>query len=721
MVVTLRQLRDSSLQSRRLTLQQRLALERAIEERGLVCSARLVDASLDQPLEISRAETGWRKRTHRWVVRPLLGGFRWIAIVVGLLAAVVALYPHLEGKAEPSPMSGDVNLLVAAFAGAGAAIDGSGLAESLFRQLDAPRRSRIPTNPDVQVRGPGQVGVVAGPREATAEARAHGAQIVLYGEIAQRAGRFYAQPRLHVDPHWLRGAEELGGDYTLSRIDLGQATASESYAGRARVRLRTVTHLRALYAFAAGVSWFNAAQWQRARRWFERSRELWQQDRRRALAELFLANTAGKLGQLSFAESAYEDALAIVPGFERARLGLTEIRLQRAAGDCSRPADAGELRTIAASFAGLRAAASGDDFPAVALRLRARLGEARASLCRSLAEGGALDGVAAPAFTEVLEVGRRHGTSFRAELAEARAGLGLSLLRASEEPVDARSLYVRARRQYAEARRLAADPLRRSAFLRMIRALDARLADDGSVWSRADPVPAGAYAQMEYYGIGDSVCGPAEATHPEILTDQRPFYQFELGADTSEPELGETLSICPRGLSAREPVVLTIRGPRGFSRRDVLPPSDDQSRYTTFWVGANWPLGSYEAVARQRRVEEALRFRVTVPRTRGMRAPVFIARTRPYPIPVMAVGQPPNTRIVVDVYREPGDPRNQLAGPARYVTSFPLHTDGNGIGEAQLPTRRSDSGVYLLRVRGMGSYENQDLLAWISICDGGEC
>ncbi len=101
--------------------------------------------------------------------------------------------------------------------------------------------------------------------------------------------------------------------------------------------------------------------------------------------------------------------------------------------------------------------------------------------------------------------------------------------------------------------------------------------------------------------------------------------------------------------------------------------------------------------------------------------PITVGYPRPEPLPVMVIGQPPNSSVTIDVYRDSGDPRVLDEEDLRYATSFELDTDDDGVAETQLPARPDDEGRFVLRVRGLGSYKNQDLVAWVSICDGGEC
>lgn len=718
--VRLRELRDLHLKQERLTVQRRRELQRAFEAQNLVCSVPLTEASLDEVIEVSGVRSGRMHRFYTGVVRPLFSGVRGIALLLGLIAAVVALYPLIKGPADPEPMSGDVNLLVAGFADRNSAADGIGLGETLFRSLHASTRpTRDPEDPDIQIRGPEAVGPIVSAEEAATVAAENGAQIVIYGRVAHQPSGTFVLPHFYVDPHLLQGAEELGGDFPLPAIDMGPGEVAAALSGRARFRGTVSEDFHALSAFAVGLGWFNSARWQRARTWFDRSQERWRGGMGAALSNLFLANTASKLGEVGAAQAAYDRALHHVPGFQRAHLGQVQIELYRVGRNCPTEVNGRQLRDVASAFAQLYNEATGSGLPHRAFLLRARLGEARTNLCLGILGSEKRAAAAARGFRETIELASGIG-SFRPEVAEAQAGLGLSELQSAAR-FDRRA-YRRARTRYVRARRLTNDPARVRSFSRVISLIDARIDAPESVWSRTDPLPAGIQAEVEYHGVGDSVCGPTHPGRPQILTDRRPFYQFEFVEDADDPELGETFSLCPRGLPSTGPVTLVVQGPEGFQRRVLLPATKDElTRYVTYFLGREWPVGTYSAFASQGETTARLSFAVVLPRHRGVRVPIMVARRRPEPLPVMVVGRPPLETVIVDVYRQPGDPRNPSMDPHRYSTSFTLKTDENGIAETDLPAEPDDQGSFVLRVRGLGSYENQDLVATVSFCDGGEC
>jgi len=243
-----------------------------------------------------------------------------------------------------------------------------------------------------------------------------------------------------------------------------------------------------------------------------------------------------------------------------------------------------------------------------------------------------------------------------------------------------------------------------------------------TIWGRRDAPPAGVRRQVEFFGVGDSVCGPTEPTNPTLMLDQRPFYQTSPVAGADDPELGETLSICPRGFDIHEPVRLELKRPDGSTIERVISPGPEPGRYTSFWLGAEWPTGRHRAVATQDARSVALPIDIVKPLHRGVRTPMFIGRENPNPLPVMVVGQPPDDRVTVDIYR-------QLRTTYRYATSIEIETDTRGLGERRFPIGDTDSGRFVLRPRVFllpaddedRIYVEQEEGAWVYICPEPPC
>jgi hypothetical protein len=235
--------------------------------------------------------------------------------------------------------------------------------------------------------------------------------------------------------------------------------------------------------------------------------------------------------------------------------------------------------------------------------------------------------------------------------------------------------------------------------------------DKGSVWGRRDAPPAGVRRQVEYFGVGDGVCGPTEPAVPTIMLDRRPFYQGQtMAEEIDRPELGETFSVCARGFNPTQPVRLKFLRPDASVIERLLPPSeDDLDRYVSFFLGADWPTGSHRITASQGSARVGLTVDVVEPRHWGVRAPIFVGRGELNPRPVMVVGRRPNTRVLVDIYR-------QGASGSLYRTSIAIRTDDRGLGERSLRVDASDEGNFVLTPRIPRDPEDQDERAWVHVC-----
>ena len=264
------------------------------------------------------------------------------------------------------------------------------------------------------------------------------------------------------------------------------------------------------------------------------------------------------------------------------------------------------------------------------------------------------------------------------------------------------------------------------------------------VWGRHDDAPAGVQRYLTGAGgcaagrpdcawsliYDDSdVVGPAAAVNgkgcsntppmrtPTIGVDRRPTYRFQRVAGADEPELGETLEVCPLGFNlATRPVTLTLRRSDGsrISRR-VAPNTEalasDRVGSVAFFLDATWPLGRVVVTARQGSKRVQRTFRLVAPRHRGVRVQRWLGRPRlPNPMTILVVGQRPRSSVLVDLYRTD---RNRYV----YATSFRILTDGRGIGQVRAPYRRADNGAYRLRPRA-GASGDRDLEAYVPICIG---
>jgi tetratricopeptide (TPR) repeat protein len=486
---TLRGLR-SALGEQRMTLARRQELEAALRAAGLD-PPTLDRVGLDEPLVIPvrRGPSLWRRLRRHPVPRTVKRIVGLVVAVLAFAATVAQLWP-LVHHAPPGPMTGDLNLAVAQVSGGPDADAGNALAASLSRTLgDLVRGAeKGATQPDVQVRGPERSDIVAtasGPErtgQAAALASRLKADVVIYVRVARRASHTLIIPTIYLSAERLSGAEELASTYELAPIDAGDVPLDSAITARARVRQDVAHRLGGLLDLSYGLSFFAEGDWKAARQRFRAAADVWTAGAPGALAEVLLGNAEGKLHDLDRAERAYDAALTVDQGFDRARLGLAEVSLQRADGGCARNTDEKALLTASGRFAALTrvaAPAPAPSLPADAFSLRAWLGRGRTDAC--LSQIGVTDRWAAArtSFRHVLELAGRHEGRFAAERAEAHAGLGLAAMPAGPRAPGARAAYAEARREYGRAEQLSPYADRRKVFGDFVTYIDQRLAELG--------------------------------------------------------------------------------------------------------------------------------------------------------------------------------------------------------------------------------------------------
>lgn len=203
-----------------------------------------------------------------------------------------------------------------------------------------------------------------------------------------------------------------------------------------------------------------------------------------------------------------------------------------------------------------------------------------------------------------------------------------------------------------------------------------------------------------------------------IGMSRRPTYRFQRVAGADEPELGETLEVCPEGFNvATRPVTLSMRRSDGstVSRRvrpNIESLGSDAVGVAAFFLDATWPLGRVVVTARQGHLRAQRAFRVVAPRHRGVRVQRWVGRPQlPNPMTIMVVGERPRSSVLVDLYRAD---RNRYV----YATSFRILTDGRGVGQVRAPYSRAQNGAYRLRPRSAGATRDRDLEAHVPICIG---
>lgn len=439
----------------------------------MVTSIPLVDAQLDEKITIRRRS--WLQRLWHQVFRPLSSGVRALIWLLGAILTVLACYALLSAGGATRQMSGDVNVMVASFLDPRSPAYGEGLSESIARSLKTSSLSPGLSGPlDLQVRGPVSGEPPSSPAEARDLAWRNGAQVLVYGSVTYRRGRFVANPRLFVDPRWLLGAEELGGSYALGPIDLGSAPAHNAAVGRVRLRQVIANRLSGLSDFALALGWFDLGRWRSALTRLQRVRSDGM-SQLAALASVFEGNSAGKLGWLAKAHKAYEAALKQDGNLERARFGLTEVSFHRAGRGCGDRAEMRGLQKASARFRAIAARADGKTLATAALHLRAVLGWARTDYCLSQAGLANRWHSARLGFRRVLHLTSDWGMRFRSEMAQAHGWLGFAMLPTSFEVSGAAAAYHRAQSHFQEALRLAGDRASVNQFKQMTAFVASRL------------------------------------------------------------------------------------------------------------------------------------------------------------------------------------------------------------------------------------------------------
>jgi tetratricopeptide (TPR) repeat protein len=470
--ISLRQLCALAPGRERATSLWKQELQQAFYDLELETSIPLLEAQLDHPIGIYRRSRVSRIWEYVSRVSSSLG--KWVVAAISLAAAIVALAPVVWSTGGVEKMRGGLNILIAPFqlpSGREKDAETFSVASGLRQTVERERESVAPV-----------IAVRAGDMSATSESQAadladeNGAQIVIYGSVERDGPRWLARPYIFVRPRWLTGAEELGGVYPLNRMNLGALAIERDVAGRTLLGREVTTEVDALSQFAVGLSWFQAGRWARAISYFRMARIVNRDPRLRQMILLFEGNAEGRKGNFSEASRSYDRALISDPGWQRARLGLTEIKLHEAQGDCTRTVDGDRLRAVAQNFAGL-AGEKINRQPIVrrAIELRADLGRARAELCLSQARVASKWEVSIRDFRRVLQLGAPFKLQFASELAEAHAGLGLAFLPSGPHALGAGPAFGKALRQFEKAERLAVDPFQRDAFRQMRSFIERRL------------------------------------------------------------------------------------------------------------------------------------------------------------------------------------------------------------------------------------------------------
>jgi hypothetical protein len=515
---TLRALREPHPGWERMTGVRRRALHEALVARGVVVRGDIRTAALDASLTFEgAAQVTLRVRARKAAVKRVCKVLTVAGLILTPISFALDVWPH---DAQPPPPSSADALKVAVgkvVVDGDPVVEGSALADSIEDGL-----SREGAAPGVQLLSSDEVdaptGKTASERatEAAKIASRIGADILVFSRVASVAGRTVVHTEVYIDPHRLPGAEEIAGLHPLEDVVPGQAPIVGRAVARA-VRAQVLADVDAAAHLAAGIDSVDVGRWGPASRAFRTAARIWKGRRGAGLAHLLVANSEGKRGRLDAAHREYLAALRDGGTAGRARLGLSEIALHRAAGECFDRAAAPALDDVARGFSKVSRSAARERAGSESLALRAHLGAARANLCA--AQSGATDPhVASKEFREVIRIAGQHPGEFHSETAEAHAGLGLAMLTAgtgSTRPTDVRE-------QYEMARELATDEARQAAFREMVGLIDqqAQAVQPSARRGGKRPdsyVPAAAVLrQIQYWQFGvDVIVSPRPPVVPE--------------------------------------------------------------------------------------------------------------------------------------------------------------------------------------------------------------
>jgi hypothetical protein len=232
----------------------------------------------------------------------------------------------------------------------------------------------------------------------------------------------------------------------------------------------------------------------------------------------------------------------------------------------------------------------------------------------------------------------------------------------------------------------------------------------GSPFGRHDAPPTGVRHQIEYFGAGDAICGAVESGE-HIDLDRRPLYQFQTSHTAVErPEIGETLYICPRGLSTAQPVEITVRAAHGRTVRSQLPAAREEERYLRLFIDGRWPVGPASITAKQGHRVLQKQVIVEPPHHAGARSDTELGRVPTPTLHLMVVGQRRNQPVYVDIYRAE-------RATYSYVTSLRFDVDDRGIGERLVRTAPAH-GSYVLRPRP-ADLRDLDAEDFVQLCASG--
>ncbi len=426
----------------------------------------------------------WARIT--WTMAIKLGG------LVGFAAALVTIWPLLLPSTQSPPrFSGELNFAIVPFEASQKTRQGQLVADVMSQTFATSLRSALERGdpeivPDVRVLNSASLMTVAPADEsrlAAAIAARVGADAVIFGSVNEGSSTTVT-PRVYVASQKLLGASEFAGTYPLGDPIQIAVPLENSAPAVGIVRRALTTRATGLALFIDAIGYLSLERFVDAVRYLHAAARSpgWQTARAKGLLELFLGNATAKLPlgeetRLDRAEAFYRAALAHVPGFARAQLGLAEIAFQRAHGDCTkRGADRSGLEQALAQFKSVLALSP--QAPPSERRLletKAHFGLGRIYLCQSQAELAAR-WVNAERELLIVTSSYHRDVLLRDDAAEAFADLAIVALPGSRQR-DRRGAYLQAQADYSRAIDLTRDPTSTPALYANRAFVESRLGD----------------------------------------------------------------------------------------------------------------------------------------------------------------------------------------------------------------------------------------------------
>lgn len=281
----------------------------------------------------------WLTLSKDWTpsTATLVGKVRRLCGVLAVIAAfglIVLLLPKTPGV---TPMSGGFNILVAEFGranskGAVESWEGSSqLSQSLLQQLRDELTDISVDLPRIEVRHE-SVGLVKGAsieqrtQDTRSLAKQHGADLVLYGNIADGPSGVSFTPEFYLDELQREADELVGHDKLGSPITLGPSQLGNRSLIRGELAVRT----RVLVLFTVGLAYLKLENYSKALEYFDRADQIggWKETEGKEVLYLFVGTAYRQRegpGDAASARQAYERAIHLNPSYARPHLGLGNV------------------------------------------------------------------------------------------------------------------------------------------------------------------------------------------------------------------------------------------------------------------------------------------------------------------------------------------------------------------------------------------------------------